>query len=133
MDDGILSGVVMVFRDVTKERHTQREIEYLSQHDAMTGLSNRYSLEKTIADLEASQQVTSVIMIEIPLPCRIISVVDAFDAMTHNRVYRLAMSKKEALAEISRNKGKQFDPTIAQIFIDLIESEERKETDHAIL
>lgn len=70
---------------------------------------------------------------EIPLPCRIISVVDAFDAMTHNRVYRLAMSKKEALAEISRNKGKQFDPTIAQIFIDLIESEERKKTDHATL
>jgi HD-GYP domain-containing protein (c-di-GMP phosphodiesterase class II) len=60
---------------------------------------------------------------EIPLPCRIISVVDAYDAMTHNRVYRLAMSKKEALTEIRRNKGTQFDPMVAQIFIDLVNVE----------
>ncbi len=56
----------------------------------------------------------------IPLLSRILSIVDAYDAMTFDRPYRLAMSKSEAIEEIKRNSGTQFDPSIAELFIKLI-------------
>lgn len=61
---------------------------------------------------------------EIPLPCRILSVVDAFDAMTNDRVYRAAMSIQEALFEIIENRGKQFDPQVAGFLIEIIVNED---------
>ncbi|KDR95510.1 PAS domain S-box-containing protein/diguanylate cyclase (GGDEF) domain-containing protein [Peptoclostridium litorale DSM 5388] len=54
---------------------------------------------------------------EIPLLSRILSVVDAFDAMTNDRAYREKMETKEALAEIKRNSGTQFDPEIVEKFM----------------
>jgi diguanylate cyclase len=54
---------------------------------------------------------------EIPLLSRIIGVVDAFDAMTQDRPYRSAMTDEEAIEEIEKNTGTQFDPVIARIFI----------------
>jgi diguanylate cyclase (GGDEF)-like protein/putative nucleotidyltransferase with HDIG domain len=52
----------------------------------------------------------------IPLGSRIIAVCDAFDAMTANRTYRLAMSPADALAELERCSGTQFDPQIVDVF-----------------
>jgi diguanylate cyclase (GGDEF)-like protein/putative nucleotidyltransferase with HDIG domain len=49
---------------------------------------------------------------EIPLGSRIIFVVDAFDAMTSDRVYRGRRSQEEALAELERCAGSQFDPAV---------------------
>lgn len=54
---------------------------------------------------------------QIPLLSRIMAVVDAYDAMTKDRVYRKAMSKEDALKEIEKNAGTQFDPAITQIFL----------------
>lgn len=54
---------------------------------------------------------------EIPLSSRIISVVDAYDAMTQDRPYRKAMSKEAAIEEIKRNSGTQFDPEIVEAFL----------------
>ena len=59
---------------------------------------------------------------DIPLIARIVAVADAFDAMTTNRRYREAKSKEEALAEIERSRGAQFDPAIANAFVKLVES-----------
>jgi len=56
----------------------------------------------------------------IPLPARILGVADAYDAMTEDRVYRKAMSKEAALSEIRNQAGKQFDPSIVQIFSGII-------------
>ncbi|MFH1416628.1 MAG: HD domain-containing phosphohydrolase [Elusimicrobiota bacterium] len=56
---------------------------------------------------------------DIPLIARIIAVADAFDAMTSKRIYRDAMAEEKALKEIERCRGKQFDPEIADIFIDV--------------
>jgi len=53
----------------------------------------------------------------IPWEARVIAIADAYDAMTSHRPYRRAMTRKQALAEISKNAGKQFDPEIARIFI----------------
>lgn len=54
---------------------------------------------------------------EIPLLSRIIAVADAYDAMTEDRPYRAAMSKQEAIVELRRNAGTQFDPNIVEIFL----------------
>lgn len=53
----------------------------------------------------------------IPLFARIISVADAFDAMTNDRVYHKGISDKEAIEEIIRCSGTHFDPDIVQAFI----------------
>lgn len=55
---------------------------------------------------------------EIPLLSRILAVVDAYDAMTEDRVYRKALGKKAAVSEIKKNAGTQFDPEIARLFIE---------------
>lgn len=54
---------------------------------------------------------------EIPITARIASIVDAYDAMTTNRIYRKAISHEQALEEILRNSGTQFDSEIVNIFV----------------
>lgn len=61
---------------------------------------------------------------EIPLLARILAIVDAYDAMTQERVYRKALPKELALKEIEKNAGIQFDPTIARIFVELMRDED---------
>mgnify|MGYP000271255637 CR=1 FL=1 len=60
---------------------------------------------------------------EIPLISRIISVADAFQAMTGDRPYKEKKTAKEAIEEIKNCSGKQFDPEIAKIFIELLKKE----------
>lgn len=53
----------------------------------------------------------------IPLGARIILVADAFDAMTSDRPYRVALSYEEAIAEVERCAGSQFDPEVVHAFL----------------
>jgi putative nucleotidyltransferase with HDIG domain len=57
----------------------------------------------------------------IPLFAAIISIADAFDAMTSNRPYRKALFKEEALHRIARMSGTQFRPELVEIFLELME------------
>jgi putative nucleotidyltransferase with HDIG domain len=57
----------------------------------------------------------------IPLFAAIISIADAFDAMTSNRPYRKALFKEEALSRIARMSGTQFRPELVEIFLELME------------
>lgn len=54
---------------------------------------------------------------KIPLGSRILTIADAYNAMTSDRPYRRAMRHEEALAEIKRNAGNQFDPSVVEAFI----------------
>jgi diguanylate cyclase (GGDEF)-like protein len=62
---------------------------------------------------------------QIPIQARILAVSDAYEAMTNDRVYRPAMPKSEARAELARYSGTQFDPDIVAIFLKLLEREDR--------
>jgi putative nucleotidyltransferase with HDIG domain len=57
---------------------------------------------------------------DIPLEARILSVVDVFDAMTHERSYRKALSRETAIAELERVAGTQFDPAVVEAFLGLL-------------
>lgn len=63
----------------------------------------------------------------IPLIARIISVADAYDAMTSNRSYRSYMSQMDARSEILKNKGIQFDPEIADKMLEIIDKDNNYE------
>jgi two-component system cell cycle response regulator len=56
----------------------------------------------------------------IPLGSRVIGVCDAFHAMTEDRVYRKAMAPDDAMAEIARCAGSQFDPECARALLEVV-------------
>lgn len=66
---------------------------------------------------------------DIPLKSRIIAVADAYDAMTQFRTYRNAISFKDAIEELKRSSGTQFDAGIVEIFVEYIDEMERRKPD----
>jgi len=97
----------LIRHDILKEK-TQILMGVLHHHERWDGKGYPYRLRGE----------------EIPLLARILTVVDAFDAMTSNRVYKKGLSVGEALREIQRNIGTQFDPQVAQMFIRICFSHE---------
>ncbi|MDA3793264.1 MAG: GAF domain-containing protein, partial [Elusimicrobia bacterium] len=61
---------------------------------------------------------------EIPIGARIINVADSYEAMTSDRPYHKGRPKDEALEEVVRESGKQFDPRVVEIFMDMMKDEE---------
>jgi putative nucleotidyltransferase with HDIG domain len=59
---------------------------------------------------------------DIPIGARILAVVDAYDAMTDNRPYRKPKSHEEALVELQRHRGRQFDPLVVDTFYTVLET-----------
>lgn len=66
---------------------------------------------------------------DIPLLARIISIIDTYDTMTHARVYKEAASVENALSEIERCSGTQFDPAITGLFVQIIRKSYLDEND----
>lgn len=59
---------------------------------------------------------------EIPLEARIVALADFYDALTHERPYKRAWTKEEALNEIKEQSGKHFDPRIVDAFVQLYDA-----------
>jgi putative two-component system response regulator len=64
---------------------------------------------------------------DIPLAGRIVALADVFDALTQQRPYKAAWPVTEAIAEIDRQRGQQFDPALVDAFLRVIEQREPKE------
>ena len=62
----------------------------------------------------------------IPLGARILSVVDAYDAMISERPYRQAISEADARAELARCAGSQFDPQVVEAFLQALTAQEQQ-------
>ena len=62
----------------------------------------------------------------IPVMARITAVADAFDAMSSRRTYRDSLDFSVIIEEIRKNKGTQFDPGIADVFLRILENEIEK-------
>jgi putative nucleotidyltransferase with HDIG domain len=60
---------------------------------------------------------------KIPFEARMLSIADAYDAMTSPRPYRAQLSLKEALEELKRGSGTQFDPVLVDVFCNLMQSQ----------
>lgn len=56
----------------------------------------------------------------IPLAARIIAIADAYDAMTTDRPYRKTLTEEEALVEVERCAGTQFDPKVVEVFLKVV-------------
>lgn len=61
---------------------------------------------------------------KIPLLARITTIVDAYDVMTNGRCYKEAMTKEEAIEELQRCSGSQFDPKLVDLFIESLRENE---------
>jgi len=59
---------------------------------------------------------------QIPLGARIISVVDAYDAMTSDRPYRKSLGNEEAVRRLKAGSGTQWDPAVVDVFLSLLEA-----------
>ena len=66
---------------------------------------------------------------EIPLPARILSIVDAYHAMISDRPYRQAMSRDQAKKALRNGGGTQWDPFLVDIFLAVIDSLEQEESE----
>jgi putative two-component system response regulator len=62
--------------------------------------------------------------LDIPIGARIVGLVDAFDAMTHDRPYRAGFALDQALEEIRTEAGRQFDPELVACFLDIVHGED---------
>lgn len=112
-------------------RLTEEEFELIRQHSAIG-----YTIVKKVKILEPIADIVrhhheridgrgypdALKGEEISLGARIVAVADAFDAMTSKRTYRIRVSYEEAITELERCAGAQFDPRVVSAFATIIRS-----------
>jgi HD-GYP domain-containing protein (c-di-GMP phosphodiesterase class II) len=64
---------------------------------------------------------------DIPLLARIIAIADSYSAMISERPYRKALTKEQAVAELKKNAGTQFDPVLVPMFVKCLEERESQD------
>lgn len=70
---------------------------------------------------------------EIPVECRVLAIADAFDTMTSDRPYREAKTREEAIQELKKCAGTQFDPKLTDMFVSLLEELEQYHPEEKVI
>ena len=91
-----------ILKDIEEYKEIAHVVE--AHHERYDGLGYPYGLKED----------------DIPLAARIIAVADAYDAMTQFRTYRNAISPLEAIEELLKGKGTQFDAQIVDVFVEIL-------------
>lgn len=117
IDDAVLNkkGALTEEEYIEIKRHPEGSYHILKAVDAYTKLADYVLSHHERWDGKGYPRGISGD--DIPLVSRIIAVADAFEAMTSSRPYRETLSESEALLEINKNAGTQFDPEIAHRFV----------------
>jgi len=114
---------------------TESEFAIIRQHPEIGGeIVSKVKVFRTVVDIvrhhhervDGKGYPDKLCGTEISLGARIVSVADAFDAMISTRSYRIPLSISEAMREIERCRGSQFDPEIVDVFKRVINSKEWK-------
>ncbi len=112
-----------------KERLTNEEFEVMKKHveGAVAMIRHLPSLDYVIPNAITHHErwdgrgyPRGIGGENIPVGGRCLAIADAFDAMVSRRPYKEPMSIADALEEIERNLGKQFDPELGRVFVELI-------------
>ena len=117
IDDAVLNkeGELTEEEYIEIKRHPEGSYHILKAVDAYTKLADYVLSHHERWDGEGYPR--GIKGKDIPLVSRIIAIADAFEAMTSTRPYRKTLSEAEALLEINKNAGTQFDPEIAHTFV----------------
>ena len=99
--------------------HTQKGYEIASASDELRGIADGILHHHERWD--GAGYPDGLARESIPLLSRVVAVVDTYDAMTHDRPYRRALSRQQALEELRRCAGSQFDPTVVAEFLDMVD------------
>jgi len=108
---------------------TEKEFEKIKEHSKIGyKIANRSSELSHIAKLilhhhewwDGSGYPDGLKGKNIPIECRIISIIDAYDTMTNSRPYHKAINRDRAIKELKRCSGTQFDPTLVKEFIQIL-------------
>ncbi len=116
---------------------TEEEMEEVKRHPSLSAtiLEPLKSLDHLIPAIyhhheryDGDGYVENLAGKDIPLEARILAIADAFDAMLSHRPYKRALSLREAVQELERNAGTQFDPELVRVFLECLEEERGPET-----
>lgn len=133
---GLIHDIGKAFIDVKilnkKEKLTEEEYEIIKKHpengervlNSIKGLDEiKFSVKHHHERWDGNGYPDGLKKEEIPMATQIITIVDAYDAMITDRIYRKALSREEVLIEVKLNRGKQFSPKVTDMFIKFLHDE----------
>lgn len=106
--------------------HTTLGAEMMRNHEIERMRKAAFIVEEHHERYDGKGYPFGLIGDEISIEASIVSVVDAFDAMTTNRVYRKAMTTEEAIQEMKDGRGTQFHPEVVDEFLAMLEEKQNK-------
>ncbi len=118
-----------------RSRQVELGVEILSRVEFLTPVVDIVRYQKERWDGERSGPHPGYFGLkgeEIPIGARVLAVVLAYDAMTHDRPFRRALSREAAVAELWRCSGTQFDPTVVTAFTRVLREEWDRAVDEAV-